>query len=121
VYDLIRRLIARRDTLVMVRLSRNDVDTAIGVEGAGDTSTPVKNGEVIDDTGYWRSVVDDGMELTGTVGGRCRTWTTPARRAATAEQCCGLSCMMCPVSRRMRTAGHVISIPTRGNVTKVGR
>jgi len=39
----------------MVRLCRNDDDTAAAsVERAGDTGTPVENGELVDDNAYWR-------------------------------------------------------------------
>jgi len=76
----------RHDNTVMVRLSRNDGDTAAGVERAGDTDRPVENGKVVDDTAYRilgeGPVVDGGMDSSEV----SRTWTTWALMAATASK-----------------------------------
>jgi len=46
-----------------VLLSRTDVDAAAVRAGeANDTITFVENDERVDDTTYWRPVVDDGVE-----------------------------------------------------------
>ncbi|XP_060881765.1 uncharacterized protein LOC132953272 [Metopolophium dirhodum] len=50
------------ENVVTERLCENDNDAVARVCEVYDRGTSVENGESVDDTAYWRPVVDDGVE-----------------------------------------------------------